>query len=165
MSVRVPTLVFAVFTAFLATGCPPVEDIDPIDDTPVDPIDSDIVGDWVSEGADVAPLLAANDVVRVDASFMDDGTYVVTSTDSQGAEIDFSGTFTLDETTSPAGIVLEQTSPYGATARGIWEYDGSMMRYEVVQDGLGFTAPSSDSGFGSTSGPGLEAGWNIQTFR
>ncbi|MEZ4318661.1 MAG: hypothetical protein R3F61_14200 [Myxococcota bacterium] len=164
MSIRTT---FFAFTVFALTGCPTVvDDTDDTDDTdtPVT-IDSDLVGTWVSEGADVAPLLAANDVVRVDATFEMDGSYVVTSTDSASSTVDFAGTFTVDESTTPATIVLTQTSPYNATADGIWQIDAGVLSYEVVQAGLGFTAPTPTSGFGSTSGPGLSPDDNLQIFR
>jgi hypothetical protein len=77
------------------------------------------------------------------------------------------GTFVADEGTSPATIVLTQTSPYAATAEGIYQVDGDTLTYEVVQTqpDYGFLPPTPETGFGSTSGTGLNPGDNIQIYR
>ncbi|MFT5583806.1 MAG: hypothetical protein ACI9VR_001390 [Cognaticolwellia sp.] len=124
-----------------------------------------IVGDWLSEGEDVSVLLGYFSVVKVEASFNDDGTYTVISTDTEGAPTTYSGTYAADNSTDPQGIVVTQIQPQDGVSRGIFDVDGTTMQYEVVQDGLGYTAPTPESGFGSTSGTGLTEGDNVQVFQ
>jgi hypothetical protein len=73
----------------------------------------------------------------------------------------------VDASTSPGSITLTQASPYAATAVGIYQVDGDTLTYEVVQTlpDYGFTPPTSETGFGSTSGPGLDADVNIQIYQ
>jgi hypothetical protein len=127
-----------------------------------------IEGSWVSEGDDLAPLFLLFYYTRIDATFSADGTYAVTALDTSGATYDFSGTYTVAVDTEPHTIVLQQATPAVATAQGIWSVDDSgVMTYEVVQTtpDIGFVPPTSAAGFGSTSGPGIAAGDNVQVYR
>jgi hypothetical protein len=67
------------------------------DGAPQDPI----VGTWVSEGGNVAPLLFNPPfrIRRIQATFNRDGSYVVVQRDSAGTEATLRGTYT----TSPGG--------------------------------------------------------------
>jgi hypothetical protein len=127
------------------------------------------VGGWISEGADLSELFAADPFryVRVEASFGADGGYAVTSTDADGAAYLLTGTFAADTTTSPATVTLLQTEPYEAEAEGIWEVQAGALTWEVVQTvpDYGFVPPTPEGGFGSTGGPGMEPGANVQTYR
>ncbi|MED5371380.1 MAG: hypothetical protein VX899_10230 [Myxococcota bacterium] len=166
-----------LFSLALTIGCVPddvddtnTDDTQTQDDTGTDDTGEEtpvITGDWLSEGEDVSEVLGLYGYVKVDATFNDDGTYTVVSTDGDGATTTFSGTYTADTSTDPHSIVLSQTQPSEATAEGIYAIDGTTMQYEVVQTvpDYGFTAPTPESGFGSTSGPGLSAGQNLQVFQ
>ncbi|MEQ1505183.1 MAG: hypothetical protein ABMB14_23320 [Myxococcota bacterium] len=131
--------------------------------------DGTIVGDWVSAGDDRSPLFAADPFAyqRVDATFEADGSYVVTTVTPDGAAIDLVGSYTVDDGTTPATIALSQQTPYVAEAEGIYAVDGGTMTYEVVQTvpDYGFTPPTPATGFGSTGGPGFDAGANVQIYR
>lgn len=133
-----------------------------------------IIGTWVSEGSNVAPILFNPPlrIRRIQATFNRDGSYVVVQRDSAGVEITLRGTYV----TSPGGatgananirnITANQTSPTPITAQGIYEVSGNRMRYEVaqVQPPLqGVTPPSATAGFGSTSG-GLFGQANVQVY-
>lgn len=165
---------FLVLGAVLSTGCPSVDDgdTDPVaTDTDVTPAptqtEDGIHGDWVSAGDDVSTLLAFS-YEQIDASFESDGTYLVVATDGDGGTTDFAGTYVVDISTTPPTIVLTQTTPTAAVAEGIWqvEADGSLT-YEVIQTtpDIGFAPPTPAGGFGSSSGPGLAAGANVQIYR
>lgn len=158
-----------------STACIP-DDYDaytPIDDSgaDTDPGDSDIalVGQWRSEGADIAPLLAGSpfNYTSVNAVFRADMSYTVTATDASSATFPLSGTFAVNEGTTPATVTLTQSEPYEAIARGIWSVSGDELTYEVVQTepDFGFSAPTAAAGFGSTAGQGLTAGANVQVYR
>ena len=139
-------------------------DTDADTDTDTDS-DQDITGSWISEGADLSPLFA--DFTSITATFNADGSYAVVA-NYQGTDFDFNGTFTVDTSTSPNTIVLLQERPV-ATAEGIWEVgtDG-VLQYEVTQSDpntKGYSVPTPEDGFGSTSGPGLKAGDNLQIYR
>lgn len=129
---------------------------------------SAIVGDWNSSGDDVAPLLAAAPLLYtdIDASFEADGSYQVVATNSDGNATTFSGTYTVDASTNPHGIMLIQTLPQQSESNGIFEIDGTTLTYEVVQTSpdFGFVAPTPETDFGSTSGNGIEADVNTQVF-
>lgn len=128
-----------------------------------------IVGDWLSEGENVAPLLVdVLNLVSVEASF-DEVTYEVNSVDGDGAMYQQSGTWTSElcpGSETKYRIVLEQTAPSALTAEGIYEIDGcmdpAMMRYEVIQTmpDLGAVAPTCDDDFGA----GAFGADNIQIF-
>jgi len=140
------------------------------DGAPQDPI----VGTWVSEGGNVAPLLFNPPfrIRRIQATFNRDGSYVVVQRDSAGTEATLRGTYT----TSPGGatgananirnIVANQNSPTAITAVGIYEVVGNTMRYEVAQTQpplQGVTPPTAAAGFGSTSG-GAFGQANVQRY-
>lgn len=129
----------------------------------------DLAGSWRSAGGDVSGLLADEPFryVRVDAVFEPSGAYEVIGTDADGAEWPLVGTWTADPGT-PGTVTLEQAEPYVATAVGIWQVEGgTTLTYEVVQTSpdYGFQPPTPGSGFGSTTGPGLTPGINVQTYR
>jgi hypothetical protein len=129
----------------------------------------ELVGEWLSEGENVAPLLVqVLNLTSVQATF-EEVTYVVTSTDGDGAMYEQTGTWTSElcpGSDTKYRIVLEQTAPSALTAEGIYEVDNCMdpalMRYEVIQTmpDLGAPAPTCDDDFGT--GPfGTD---NIQIF-
>lgn len=137
--------------------------------TPTDPAAA-IQGDWVSTGDDIAPLLTLFLITDITATFNADGSYAVTSTDSLGSTVDYTGTYAVGTDTDPRTIVLTQATPAVLTSEGIWAVDDQdVMQYEVIQTKPalpgGFTAPTPEAGFGSTAGPGLTAGDNLQVFR
>jgi hypothetical protein len=126
-------------------------------------------GLWVSEGEDLSALLAFLKVVRVEASFQGSGSYSVVSTDDRGDQVTYAGTYAVDRSTVPHGILMTQTAPGAATAEGIWQITDSTLRYEVLQTSppvAGCSAPTPEGGFGSTRcSPPLYANANVQTFR
>ncbi|MCB9689426.1 MAG: hypothetical protein H6738_03615 [Alphaproteobacteria bacterium] len=131
------------------------------------PVDRGIVGSWVSEGSHLSDLFAGEpfNYVLVEARFKSDGSYVVTSEDDGGTSYVLTGTYTTTDG-QPGTIALVQSEPYVAEASGIWQVDGDQLRYEVVQTlpDYGFAPPTPEKGFGSTSGPGMTAGVNVQVY-
>ncbi len=115
-----------------------------------------IVSDWVSEGAtNVAlGLQMLAKTARINATFAENNTYNVVSIDSSGAEVTFTGTFTLGEETASGlrSISLQQTEPTTVVSEGIFQIDGTTMSYEVIQTepNIGAEAPTVEGGFGST---------------
>ncbi|MDP2311809.1 MAG: hypothetical protein Q8P41_02820 [Pseudomonadota bacterium] len=140
-------------------------------DTDTDPSTGpgDIHDAWVSEGDDISVLFSAPPFayVRIEATFNADASYVVTTTDGEGATADLTGTFVTDDSTNPGTITLTQATPYDATAVGIWQVERDTLSYEVVQTlpDYGFVPPTPDTGFGSTSGPGVAADSNVQIYQ
>jgi hypothetical protein len=134
-------------------GCPEVE----------------IVGEWLSEGKNVAPLLVnVLDIVSIQAIF-DEATFEVNSTNSDGQTGQQLGTWSSEPcpgSETKHRIVLEQTAPTAITVEGIYEIDDCMdpavMRYEVIQTqpDLGAVAPTCDDDFGA----GAFGADNIQVF-
>ncbi|MCX4244964.1 hypothetical protein [Paraliomyxa miuraensis] len=127
--------------------------------------DVELVGEWLSEGENVAPLLAGApfNLVSIQAIF-DEVTYEVNSADAGGSMYQQTGTWTADPcpgTENKFHIVLEQTAPSALTAEGIYEIDPcmdpAMMRYEVIQvmPDIGFVAPTCDDDFGTVD-PGAD---------
>lgn len=116
-----------------------------------------LVGEWLSEGENVAPLLVdVLNLVSIQASF-DETTFEVNSTDADGAVGQQLGTWTSElcpGSETKYRIVLEQTAPSAITAEGIYEIDGCMnsavMRYEVIQTqpDIGALEPTCDDDFG-----------------
>ncbi|HQU73034.1 MAG: hypothetical protein KDI06_06935 [Calditrichaeota bacterium] len=139
----------------------------PEDNTP-DP--TVIEGSWLSDGSNVAPLLAGLGFASISASFASNNTYSVVATDTGGFQITFSGTYTAEASTVDGifNITLNQSVPSAIVSEGIYEVDASMtpnqMRYEVVQTepSLG-TPPTAEAGFGSSAG-GILGNSNIQVF-
>jgi hypothetical protein len=147
------------------SGDPVVDDTDDTD-APAGPA---IVGTWVSEGDDLSELFAGEpfNYVRIEAYFRADGKCGSVIEDQDGQTAETAGTCILDDSTNPGSITIEQSSPYEATAKGIWRVSGTTLTYEVVQTvpDYGFTPPTPSTGFGSTSGPNLDSGVNVQTYR
>ena len=127
-----------------------------------------LVGTWVSEGSDVSDLFSGIPFfyVYVEATFRGDGTVSTEIRDQDGAVYLTSGTWAADESTDPAAITLEQIEPYPAFLAGIYQIRGTELTYEVVQltPDYGYSAPTPAGGFGSTAGPNLIPGVNVQTF-
>ncbi|HMV66064.1 MAG TPA: hypothetical protein PKA64_04375 [Myxococcota bacterium] len=143
---------------------------DDTEDTPDDTEDTEdtpaasnaLVGDWVSQGADIAPLLAGPPAktVRVDASFRANGSYSATAESEDGSTYTFTGSYTVDTASDPGTIEIAQTSPYPATVRGLWAVARDVLTYDVVDVSIG-TPATPGGGFGSSSaGPD-----NVQTYR
>lgn len=129
-----------------------------------DPPDGDVAltGRWVSKGADVADLLAGPPgyTVQVDAEFEVNGEYTVTATSEDGTSYTFTGTWSVDESTTPATLTNTQLTPYATTATGIWTVDDGVLTLDIVDATLGSPATPA-GGFGSSSA-GDE---NVQIYR
>lgn len=155
-------------TTLLYFGCSKSDDNGTNPTPPQDPI----VGTWISEGADVAPgLVLTLKTVRIVATFNANNTYNVVATDSNGAQVTYTGTYTVTENTGSSirSITLNQTQPTSVTSQGIYQVDANgFLKYEVVQTTPaipGFTPPTAAEGFGSTKYNGVPLGltW-IQNF-
>ncbi|MDB4967392.1 MAG: hypothetical protein JWN44_3081 [Myxococcales bacterium] len=129
---------------------------------------------WLSEGADVAPLLAGPPFnnVKITAAFNPDNSYDVVGTDKDNKVINYKGTYTTMESGVP-GIVtikLTQTLPTPTVADGMYQIDTSVtpprLIYEVVQTQPtnGLQPPTADKGFGSTIYNGKPIATLIQKF-
>ena len=133
-----------------------------------------IVGTWVSQGTDVAPLLAGAPFnnVKITATFKNDGTYSVVSFDTSNKELDYAGTYQIMPSSSGniVQIRCSQVMPSTAQAEGMYQIDTSMtpqrMQYEVVQTQPtnGLQPPSPDKGFGSTIYNGMQISTLIQKY-
>lgn len=161
------------------TGSDPTDDADMPDAPPEDAPSNNggtgatLVGDWISQGDDVAPILRQGgfEVEALTVTFGRDRTYVGELRLGSGDVVPYGGTFRLDDSTDPWSIVLTQTAPQGLTSTGIvaLERDGgeTVMRFEVVQTDPptpGFQPPTPQGGFGSTRGVDDPAD-NIQVYR
>jgi hypothetical protein len=126
------------------------------------PSSSAIVGDWVSQGDDVAELLAGppGNTVRIDATFSADGSYEAVAESQDGSTFTFVGEYTVDDSTDPSTIEIAQSAPYPATVQGIWAVEGGVLTYDIVDVAFG-TPPTVAGGFGSSSAGAA----NIQTYR
>lgn len=131
-----------------------------------------LVGTWLSDGANVAPGLAATlKTKNITATFNSNNTYTVVATDSSNAAVTYSGTYTTaaNSNTSIRNITLNQTVPASVTSTGIYRVTAKgILSYEVIQTTPainGFTAPTAAGGFGSTAYNGVALGktW-IQLF-
>ncbi len=120
--------------------------------------DVTIVGTWLSEGENIAPILVQlTSAASITATFEDD-TFAVLTVDAEGQEVMQAGVYIIEDTDfgDIKSITLEQSSPQTITAEGIFEIDNSTspptMRYEVVQTvpDVGAEAPSAEAGFGGT---------------
>jgi hypothetical protein len=158
-------LIFSAITFF--AGC------NSDDNTVTPPATPDvIVNTWLSEGAGVAPgLVLTLKTVKITATFNSNNTYSVVAKDSAGAEVTYSGTYSVSSNTGTTirSITLNQSSPTSITSTGIYEVNAKgLLRYEVIQTTPainGFTAPVAAEGFGSTKylGTPLGATW-VQGF-
>ncbi|MCE1189247.1 MAG: hypothetical protein LWX56_08895 [Ignavibacteria bacterium] len=139
---------------------------------PAAPVTDPLIGSWVSDGANIAPGLKSTlKTKKITATFNSDKTYTVVATDSTNAMVTYSGTYTTTAVTNASlrNIVLTQNVPTAVTSTGIYQMTATgVLYYEVLQTTPainGFTAPTTDKGFGSTSYQGypLGATW-IQKF-
>ncbi len=135
---------------------------------------SPLVGTWLSQGADVAPLLAGAPFnnAKITATFNVDSTYSVVAIDTSNKEVDYAGTY--ETMSSGVGnivqIRLSQVMPSTAQAEGMYQIDTSQMpprmQYEVVQTQPtnGLVPPAPDKGFGSTLYNGKQIATLIQKY-
>ena len=132
------------------------------------PEEQDITGGWLSEGDNISELfrLPIFDYVSIVANFGTDGSYDVVATNGDGVATTLTGTYVVDITPVIPTIVLSQVTPSEATAEGIWQIQGGELHDEVVQTvpDYGFSPPTPEAGFGSTSGTGLTPGMNVQIY-
>lgn len=162
-------LMFMAVAMLSFTACSKDDDDD--NDNIDDPVPEGLIGNWISEGENVAPLLAAFDIVKITAEFKEDGSYYVESTDSEEVVTIFSGVYTMEESsvTDFWNITLVQSVPTSVTSEGIFQIieteNGREMKYEVVQTepSLGFAPPTAEGGFGST-GDGALGEQNVQYY-
>ncbi len=135
--------------------------------------DLGIMGSWISEGTNVAPLLVTYfKVLKVTAEFKTDYTYKVNQFNIGNATITpdlvFTGTYVIAKSTTGKiwTITCNQELPYTAVASGIFEIKTSpeVLWYEVVQtSGTQNVPPTPVAGFGSSNGGTLGV-LNIQKF-
>ena len=145
-----------------------------VDTTGTGPQQQPLYGSWVSQGADVAPLLAGAPFnnTKITATFKDDGSYSVVSFDTSNKEIDYAGTYQIMPSTVSNIIQIRcsQVMPSTAQAEGMYQIDMSTtparMQYEVVQTQPtnGLQPPSPDKGFGSTIYNGTQISTLIQKY-
>lgn len=132
-------------------------------------VNDPIVGNWVSEGANIAPLLAGApfNTERITADFNADATYTVVTTDNSGSAVTLTGTWSSEEGAGDIRVItVNQASPTTLTSAGIYSNVDGILTYEVAQTNpplTGVTAPTADGGFGSTSG-GAFGALNIQKY-
>jgi uncharacterized lipoprotein NlpE involved in copper resistance len=129
---------------------------------------------WLSEGADLAPLLAGPPFnnVKITALFNADGSYHVVGTDKDNKVINYDGTYTVTESgvAGISNIKLTQSTPTPTVAEGMYQIDTNVMpprmQYEVVQTQPtnGLQPPAADKGFGSTIYNGKPITTLIQKF-
>jgi len=135
--------------------------------------DLGIISKWISEGANVAPLLVTYfKVLKVEAEFKADFTYKVNQFNigntTTTPDLVFTGTFAIEKSTTGNiwTITCNQEMPYAATASGIFEIktNPELLWYEVVQtSGTQNVPPTPAAGFGSSNGGTLGV-LNIQKF-
>lgn len=121
--------------------------------------DVTIVGNWLSEGDNVAPILVQLANTASIAATFEDMSYDVLTTDGDGQEVQFSGVYTVEAsgTGNIMNITLEQSAPSVITSQGIYEIDNSTnpptMTYEVVQTipDIAAELPTAEAGFGGTN--------------
>jgi hypothetical protein len=131
-----------------------------------------LVSNWKSEGqTQVAPGLwaAPFKVRRITATFSSNNSYTVTSTDSAGANINYTGTWSKTGPNSQNifSIVLNQSTPTSVTSTGIYRVSNDTLSYEIIQTTpaiTGVTPAVADSGFGSTKFNGVRWPIWIQKF-
>jgi len=135
--------------------------------------DLGIIGKWLSEGANVAPLLVTYfKVAKVEAEFKADFTYKVNQFNigntTTTPNLVFTGTFVIAKSTTGNiwTITCNQELPYVAVASGIFEIKTGpeVLWYEVVQtSGTQNVPPTPAAGFGSSNGGTLGV-LNVQKF-
>jgi len=168
------TLLFFVAVTALISSCAKDDDT-----TTTKTPEQVIAGTWLSEGADVAPILlgAPLKTKKITATFNSNSTYSVVATDSSNANTTYEGTFDAD-TTNVSGIYKITTTTskvngvaYVIESKGIFRIDEAAipdyMTYEVAQTTpviAGVTPPTAQAGFGSTSGSAFGT-LNVQHFK
>ena len=135
--------------------------------------DLGIMGSWLSEGSNVAPLLVTYfKVLKVTAEFKTDYTYKVNQFNigntTTTPDLVFTGTYQIAKSTTGNiwTITCNQELPYTAVASGIFEIKTGpeVLWYEVVQtSGTQNVPPTPAAGFGSSNG-GTLGQLNIQKF-
>ena len=135
--------------------------------------DLGIMGSWLSEGTNVAPLLVTYfKVSKVTAEFKTDYTYKVNQFNigntTNTPDLVFTGTYTISKSTTGNiwTITCNQDLPYTAVASGIFEIktNPEVLWYEVVQtSGTQNVPPTPAAGFGSSNGGTLNV-LNVQKF-
>jgi hypothetical protein len=155
--------------AMAAAGCGTA-----VEQTPMQTPQQLLTGTWLSQGNDVAPLLAGPPFnnTSIKATFNSDGSYTVVSIDTSNKMVNYAGTYAITPTTVMGllDIQCNQSMPSNAVAQGIYQIDTSVMparmQYEVVQTQPtnGLTPPSADKGFGSTIYNGKQISTLIQKY-
>jgi hypothetical protein len=116
------------------------DDADTVADTAADteeaplPDPADIEGDWLAENdaigeafqADVARLISILSSFSADGSFTNDLTF------DDGTSLQISGPYTVDASTYPWGILLDQQVPAPDTLGGIATLEGDVLRLDIV---------------------------------
>jgi len=135
--------------------------------------DLGIIGKWLSEGTNVAPLLVTYfKVAKVEAEFKADFTYKVNQFNigntTTTPDLVFTGTYVIAKSTTGNiwTITCNQELPYVAVASGIFEIktNPELLWYEVVQtSGTQNVPPTPAAGFGSSNGGTLGMS-NVQKF-
>ena len=135
--------------------------------------DLGIIGKWLSEGSNVAPLLVTYfKVAKVEAEFKADFTYKVNQFNigntTTTPDLVFTGTYVIAKSTTGNiwTITFNQELPYVAVASGIFEIktNPELLWYEVVQtSGTQNVPPTPAAGFGSSNG-GTLGMMNVQKF-
>jgi hypothetical protein len=136
--------------------------------------DLGIIGNWVSEGANVSPLFAGAyfNIRKVEANFKADFTYVVNQYNIPNTtttpDLVFTGNYVIEKSTTGNiwTITCNQDLPYVAIAAGIFEIKTSpeVLWYEVVQtSGTQNVPPTPVAGFGSSNGGSLGV-MNVQKY-
>ena len=144
--------------------------------TPKDPI----IGTWVSEGLNVPFGLRYLKIKKIVASFNENKSYTVISTDSSNVTATVTGTYSNSESSftdtlsssSTKGskintITANQNTP-ALTATGIYTISGTKMAYEVIQSTPALPGPTlpptAAGGFGSTTIAGNKNAFYIQIY-
>ncbi len=161
---KLTTLLMLALLAFSFAAC---KDDDNSTTDPIEPQEA-IVGTWVSEGNNVAPLLVGLfKITKITAKFNANGTYEVVQVDSANASLTLSGTYSVAKSTVGEiyTITANQQAPATLVSEGIYEITNTTMKYEVVQTtpSIGAVPPTPALGFGSTNGGALGT-LNVQTY-
>jgi hypothetical protein len=165
-------LMFTIFAVALVCSAGMLSSCGSSDeDKTYDPATDGLVGTWVSEGTNVASFLVQYfNIVRIDAKFNGNNTYLVESYDNLQVKTTYTGTYV--QTKSNVGTIwnirLNQGSPTAVTSDGIFQITQTgnqfTMKYEVVQtEPPAGVAPTAAAGFGSSNGGAL-GDVLIQTF-